>query len=64
MQKNFYRTIRYDADHTGFGGRISTGDFDRKSSIAEITGKIISDLCFDRECERNAKSRDFNQKLQ
>lgn len=64
MQNKYYRTTRYNPDHTGFGGRISAGDFDRKSSMAEITGKIISDLCFDRECERNAKSRDFHQKLQ
>ena len=61
MRKQIYRTNPYNEDHTRFGGRIFISDFDRKSSLAEITGRIISDLCFDRECEQNAKNRDFHQ---
>lgn len=60
MQKNFYRTTRSSEDHTRFGGRIFIGDFDRKTSLADMAGRIISDLCFDRECRQNAGNRDFN----
>ena len=61
MKKTFYQTHVYNKDHSRFGGRIFAGDFDRKSSLADIAGRIISDQCFDRECERNATSRDWNR---
>lgn len=60
MNKTFYRIPCNSADHTRFGGRIFISDFDRKSSLTEIAGRIVSDFCFDRECEKNAKNRDQN----
>lgn len=63
MQKNNYLTNRYHTDHTSFGGRIFISDFDKKSSLSEITGRILSDQCFDRACEQNAKNRDFNKTM-
>ena len=60
MKKPYYQKPIYSEDHTHFGGRIYISDFDRKSSLSDITGRIISDLCFDRECEKNAKNRDLN----
>ncbi len=61
MKKTVYQTNLYNNDHTRFGGRIFISDFDRKSSLADITDRIISDQCFDRECEQNAKNRAFHQ---
>ena len=40
MKKTVYQTNLYNNDHTRFGGRIFISDFDRKSSLADITDKI------------------------
>lgn len=44
-------------DHTTFGGKIFFTDFDRKTTLAEVAEKIISDRKFDQQCIKNMEIR-------
>lgn len=58
MMNDFYED-KY-IDHTKFGGLVFQSDFDRKTTMSEVVGHIISDMKFDEQCRKNIKSRRKN----
>lgn len=54
--RNYYTTLSNYVDHTRFGGLISPSDFDRKTSMTDVIGRIISDVKFDEQCRRALSS--------
>lgn len=44
-------------NHTTFAGRICQSDFDRKTTLAEMTERILRDKRFDNYCKREAERR-------
>lgn len=59
----FYTT--YEVNHTTFGGKIYTSDFDSEyaTTISDIADRIISDMKFDERCKRFAENRDRKTKF-
>lgn len=61
MANSNYTQTHYDADHIHFGGRVFSGDFGYKTSLADIAGRIAADLAFDRFCEKNTLDESAGQ---
>lgn len=59
MTDNFYETKKYN-DHTRFGGLIYPSDFDRKTTMSDVIGHIISDMKIDEQCRKNILARRRN----
>ncbi len=53
MTNHFYRTGIDKVDHTTFGGKIYSSDFERKITLTEIAAKIAADKRFDQQCMKN-----------
>ncbi len=59
---DFYRTKRFNADSSSFGGIIYTHDFDAHTTMADIARRIASDLRFDEQCRKNIENRERDKK--
>lgn len=61
MTEKIYATETYNINHSSFGGLIYKGDFDEHHSMSAVASRIILDLRFDKQCNKNAEIRN-NQK--
>jgi len=59
---DFYRTERFNVDHSTFGGIISNYDFDGHPTMSDMASKIMSDLKFDWQCKKNIVNGGKNKK--
>lgn len=59
-------TITY-LKHNTFGGIINVESFNTEhrgfSTMNDITGRILSDMIFDRQCIRNSEERDRRKNI-
>jgi len=55
---DFYRTERFNVDHTTFGGIISNYDFDGHPTMSDMASKIVSELKIDEQCRKNIENRE------
>ncbi|MCI9416341.1 MAG: hypothetical protein HFI82_02850 [Eubacterium sp.] len=57
MKNEYCNTTIYDETHVHYGGKIFFSDFDYRTSLSDLATRILYDLAFDRECERNGENR-------
>ncbi len=62
MQENFNKTKIYSQDHTTYGGKLSSFDFDGHHTMATMAKKISYDHIFDNQCQKNIKLKNDNNK--
>ena len=53
MTDNYYRTGRFNVDHSTFGGYVYDYAFNGYTSMKDIADRIESDLRFDKQCRKN-----------
>ena len=59
MNKTLENQIMYASDdHTSYYGEITLFDFEGHQTMKSMSDKIIRDWNFDRQCRKNAESRD------
>ncbi len=56
MTETFFRTSKYQANHSTFGGELSSFDFDGHHTMTTMAKKIMKDYAFDRQCGKNIKT--------
>lgn len=70
MERKFYKTGSYIADHSTFGGLVYSSDFDTDSKVKNnkngsvIASRIMSDLKFDEQCRKNYENRSILEKTE
>lgn len=58
MTKTFHNLSNHKTDSRKFGGVIYQSDFETSRPNGHIAERIENDFRFDRQCERNAITRD------
>lgn len=56
-----FNTVHRKGVNNTYGGELTLFDFEGHHTMVSMTGKIVSDLQFDKQCKRNIKLRKMTE---
>jgi hypothetical protein len=57
-RNNYRKYLNINKEHTTYGGKIYTQDFECKAFLSDYADRIASDFIFDNDCRKNCLARE------